>query len=50
MNTKKVCLELKTCKETTDPGALQKGADFVNAFVTGSATWKASWCTTFAQC
>ncbi len=37
LNTKKVCIELKTCKDTTDPGALQKGADFVNAFVMGSA-------------
>ncbi len=37
MNTKKRCVELKTCKKTTDPGALQKGADFVKAFVMGFA-------------
>ncbi|KAF0988939.1 hypothetical protein HZS_6961 [Henneguya salminicola] len=28
-------LELKTCKETIDPSAVQKGEDFVKAFVLG---------------
>ncbi len=35
MNTKKKTVELRTCKLTTDPGALQKGADFVKAFSLG---------------
>lgn len=35
MNTKKRCVELRTCKKTKDAGALQKAADFVKAFVMG---------------
>ncbi|XP_074662413.1 RNA-binding protein PNO1-like [Tubulanus polymorphus] len=34
-NLKTRNVELKTCKETTDIGALQKGADFVKAFTLG---------------
>lgn len=37
MNTKNKCVELKTGKKTTDTGALQKGADFIRAFVMGFA-------------
>eukprot|EP00184_Porphyridium_aerugineum_P007649 CAMPEP_0184698678 /NCGR_PEP_ID=MMETSP0313-20130426/5208_1 /TAXON_ID=2792 /ORGANISM="Porphyridium aerugineum, Strain SAG 1380-2" /LENGTH=213 /DNA_ID=CAMNT_0027157647 /DNA_START=121 /DNA_END=762 /DNA_ORIENTATION=+ len=37
MNLKNKCVELKTCALTTDPGALQKGADFVKAFILGFA-------------
>lgn len=35
MNLKTKTVELKTNKATTDPGALQKGADFVKAFTLG---------------
>jgi len=34
-NTKTRCVELKTSKHTIDAGALQKGADFVSAFMLG---------------
>lgn len=37
MNTRKRCVELRTSKRTKDAGALQKGADFVKAFVMGFA-------------
>ncbi|KAH8815203.1 hypothetical protein F5884DRAFT_771463 [Xylogone sp. PMI_703] len=35
MNIKSKAVELRTSKHTTDPGALQKGADFVSAFSLG---------------
>lgn len=35
MNLKTKTVELRTWKETTDPGALQKGADFIKAFSLG---------------
>ncbi|RQM06879.1 hypothetical protein DH86_00000028, partial [Scytalidium sp. 3C] len=35
MNIKSKAVELRTSKHTTDPGALQKGADFVSAFCLG---------------
>ncbi|KAJ3029920.1 UNVERIFIED_CONTAM: pre-rRNA-processing protein pno1 [Siphonaria sp. JEL0065] len=35
MNVKRKTVEIRTCKETTDAGALQKGADFVRAFSLG---------------
>ncbi|KAA8499709.1 Pre-rRNA-processing protein PNO1 [Porphyridium purpureum] len=35
MNLSTKAVELKTCKTTCEPSALQKGADFVKAFVTG---------------
>ncbi|KAI9781397.1 MAG: pre-rRNA-processing protein pno1 [Geoglossum umbratile] len=35
MNLKSRCVELRTSKHTTSPGALQKGADFVKAFTLG---------------
>lgn len=35
MNVKSKGVELRTSKHTTDTGALQKGADFVHAFVLG---------------
>jgi RNA-binding protein PNO1 len=35
MNTKKRCVELKASEETEDTGALQKGEDFVKAFMLG---------------
>ena len=35
MNLKTKCVELKTSKATEDTGALQKGADFIKAFVLG---------------
>ncbi|CAH6722741.1 pre-rRNA-processing protein Pno1p [[Candida] jaroonii] len=35
MNLKTKTIELRTNKNTTDPGALQKGADFVKAFTLG---------------
>ncbi|KAJ3121838.1 pre-rRNA-processing protein pno1 [Physocladia obscura] len=35
MNIKRKSVELRTCKETIDTGALQKGADFVRAFSLG---------------
>lgn len=38
MNIKSKAVELRTCKSTTDAGALQKGADFVKAFSLGFDT------------
>lgn len=35
MNTKTRMVELKTSEHTVDPGALQKGEDFIRAFVLG---------------
>ncbi|QPG73936.1 pre-rRNA-processing protein pno1 [Brettanomyces nanus] len=35
MNLRRKHVELRTCKKTVDPGALQKGADFVHAFALG---------------
>jgi RNA-binding protein PNO1 len=35
MNLKSKAVDLRTCKETEDIGALQKGADFVKAFTLG---------------
>ena len=35
MNLKRKAVELKTCKETEDTGAIQKGADFIRAFTLG---------------
>ena len=35
MNIKTKAVELRTSKHTTDTGALQKGADFVQAFCLG---------------
>eukprot|EP01099_Mayorella_cantabrigiensis_P001097 TRINITY_DN1452_c0_g1_i1.p1 TRINITY_DN1452_c0_g1~~TRINITY_DN1452_c0_g1_i1.p1 ORF type:complete len:245 (-),score=56.34 TRINITY_DN1452_c0_g1_i1:313-951(-) len=35
MNTRTRSVELRTSQYTTDPGALQKGADFVRAFMLG---------------
>ncbi|ODQ66683.1 pre-rRNA-processing protein PNO1 [Nadsonia fulvescens var. elongata DSM 6958] len=35
MNLKRRAVELRTCKDTTDTGALQKGADFIKAFSLG---------------
>ena len=35
MNLKSRAVELRSCKKTTDPGALQKGADFIKAFALG---------------
>lgn len=35
MNLKSKAVELRSCKKTTDPGALQKGADFIKAFSLG---------------
>lgn len=35
MNIKNKAVELRTSKHTTDPGAVQKGADFVTAFCMG---------------
>ncbi len=35
MNLKDQAVELRTSKKTTDPGALQKGADFIRAFSLG---------------
>eukprot|EP00052_Salpingoeca_macrocollata_P033411 m.8321 g.8321 ORF g.8321 m.8321 type:complete len:233 (+) comp5103_c0_seq1:114-812(+) len=37
MNTKHRQVEIKTCEATEDPGALQKAADFVKAFMLGFA-------------
>ena len=34
-NVKSKAVELRTSSLTTDPGALQKGADFIQAFVYG---------------
>ncbi|KAJ3207037.1 pre-rRNA-processing protein pno1 [Dinochytrium kinnereticum] len=35
MNVKRKSVELRTCEETEDTGAVQKGADFVKAFTLG---------------
>ena len=35
MNIAKKAVELRTCQATLDPGALQKGADFITAFTLG---------------
>eukprot|EP01102_Stenamoeba_stenopodia_P000084 TRINITY_DN10058_c0_g1_i1.p1 TRINITY_DN10058_c0_g1~~TRINITY_DN10058_c0_g1_i1.p1 ORF type:complete len:235 (+),score=45.80 TRINITY_DN10058_c0_g1_i1:152-856(+) len=35
MNLHSKCIELKTSEHTTDPGALQKAADFLKAFMLG---------------
>lgn len=35
MDIKKRRVLVRTCKETTDPGAIQKGADFLRAFTLG---------------
>ncbi|CDK29207.1 unnamed protein product [Kuraishia capsulata CBS 1993] len=35
MNLKTRTVEMRTCSKTTDPGALQKGADFMKAFTLG---------------
>lgn len=35
MNLKSRAVEMRSCTKTTDPGALQKGADFVKAFSLG---------------
>lgn len=35
MNVKSRAVELRTCELTTDPGAVQKGADFVKAYTLG---------------
>ena len=35
MNTRKASVELRTCKETEDIGAIQKSADFLRAFMLG---------------
>ncbi|KAG7896275.1 hypothetical protein KL908_000789 [Ogataea polymorpha] len=35
MNLKTKNVELRTCSKTTDPGALQKGADFIKTFTLG---------------
>lgn len=35
MNVKSKAVELRTSKHTTDTGALQKGADFIQAFTLG---------------
>ncbi|ODV91896.1 hypothetical protein CANCADRAFT_78724 [Tortispora caseinolytica NRRL Y-17796] len=35
MNTRTKTVELRTCRQTTDSGALQKGADFVRSFMLG---------------
>ena len=35
MNTRKRCVEIKTSEHTMDIGALQKAADFVQAFLMG---------------
>ena len=35
INLRNRCVELKTSKDTTDPGAIQKTADFVKAFMLG---------------
>ncbi|AWU76914.1 hypothetical protein CAS74_000842 [Pichia kudriavzevii] len=38
MNLRSRAVELRSCKKTTDPGALQKGADFIKAFSLGFDT------------
>lgn len=35
INLRNRCVELRSSKETTDPGAIQKAADFVKAFMLG---------------
>jgi RNA-binding protein PNO1 len=35
MNTKRRCVEIRLSKNTEDAGALQKGADFMKAFMLG---------------
>ncbi|KAI8850795.1 hypothetical protein BC829DRAFT_415739 [Chytridium lagenaria] len=35
MNVRRKAVEIRTCKETEDTGAIQKGADFVKAFTLG---------------
>lgn len=35
MNTKRRCVEVRTCKTTEDVGAIQKGSDFLKAFMLG---------------
>jgi RNA-binding protein PNO1 len=35
MNLIRKCVEIKSCEHTTDSGAVQKAADFVNAFMQG---------------
>ncbi|KAI8802301.1 hypothetical protein BJ742DRAFT_833558 [Cladochytrium replicatum] len=35
MNLKSKCVEVRTCEDTQDAGALQKAADFVKAFALG---------------
>lgn len=35
MNLRSKAVELRSCNKTTDPGALQKGADFIKAFSLG---------------
>ncbi|KAK9477930.1 putative pre-rRNA-processing protein [Lipomyces japonicus] len=35
MNVKTKTVELRTCKQTVDTGAIQKGADFIKAFTLG---------------
>ncbi|KAJ3415162.1 pre-rRNA-processing protein pno1 [Chytridiales sp. JEL 0842] len=35
MNVKRKAVELKSCKDTVDTGAIQKGADFLRAFTLG---------------
>jgi RNA-binding protein PNO1 len=35
MNVKAKQVEIKTCKQTVDTGALQRGADFIRAFALG---------------
>ncbi|KAJ3098601.1 pre-rRNA-processing protein pno1 [Phlyctochytrium planicorne] len=35
MNVKRKAVEIRSCKETEDTGAVQKGADFIKAFTLG---------------
>jgi RNA-binding protein PNO1 len=43
MNVKSRAVELRTSsKHTTDPGALQKGEDFVRAFCLGNTSYTSS--------
>lgn len=35
MNARKKEVQIRSCKKTTDPGAVQKGEDFLNAFMIG---------------
>ncbi|KAJ3308364.1 pre-rRNA-processing protein pno1 [Blyttiomyces sp. JEL0837] len=35
MNVKRKTVEMRTCEETEDTGAIQKGADFIKAFTLG---------------